>query len=763
MADLNIGINVDASQLGKLSAASQEVASSVGSMGEAFAGVTSAGQMTDEMLNALYPTETSVAAAANEVASATGRMASAMGAARVEMGLLEGSTGMMAGGLARVAAQSETLAPLLQAAFVPVAILAGIDIISELGEKVYHAYENIVLLKDALGSLNKMGETEAQRAAELNYQYEESYARRLEATKHLAEAQVEFQKAEADKPLALPKIDDKNFKQFNAEFVTFLQAVHTSADAPSVITRINAEAKSAQDQLEQARLKLANTIQMGGTNVVPNPAFKRYQADVTDLTEKLAILKAMVGEVQSQIGINAEATATRLAEANQKTQELAREQNNAADATVAALARITDEHKRVLTLDELVARDRQEAAAKESEFFAKSQEKDTDSAVKAAVKSSEAWAKYYDETAKLAEQSSLRKISGEEQNAESAGRLQLAQRIGPGTAELSKISITEQVNEQILARDKLLENQRLAVEMDYLNQLKQLQLGGQTEKQYLADARPEELSRLANINSQIEILQSEHVAKMKSLSDRMALDAQNAANQSAQAWLKTFQPMNAAFETAMDGIIRGTQRPAVAFRQMGEKMVLDVIHSGEQMLLKTAELELRKLLIHQSTSEATVAADATAAAETKSISASTSLAEVGHAAASAAAKAYSALAGIPVVGPELGAAAAAATFVAVMALESLASAQGGAIIPEDMPVYAHAGEMVLPTHLSEGVQNIVNQQSQTGGSVGGDTHLHVNWNALDSKSLSDFLHQPGVRSQFTKALRSSVRNGTRLR
>jgi hypothetical protein len=65
--------------------------------------------------------------------------------------------------------------------------------------------------------------------------------------------------------------------------------------------------------------------------------------------------------------------------------------------------------------------------------------------------------------------------------------------------------------------------------------------------------------------------------------------------------------------------------------------------------------------------------------------------------------------------------------------------------------------------LSEGVQNIVNQQSQTGGSVGGDTHLHVNWNALDSKSLEDFLHQPGVRSQFTKALRSSVRNGVRIR
>jgi hypothetical protein len=73
---------------------------------------TRVGEASAEMLDKLYPAEKMASEAAEQIAVSTVRATSAMGAARVEMGALEGSTGMMAGGLARVAAQSATLAPL---------------------------------------------------------------------------------------------------------------------------------------------------------------------------------------------------------------------------------------------------------------------------------------------------------------------------------------------------------------------------------------------------------------------------------------------------------------------------------------------------------------------------------------------------------------------------------------------------------------------------------------------------------------------------
>lgn len=65
----------------------------------------------------------------------------AMGAARIAMGAADGSFGMMAGGLARIAAGSSVVGPLL-ANLVPLAIFAvGVDLLVQLGEEIYKAFD----------------------------------------------------------------------------------------------------------------------------------------------------------------------------------------------------------------------------------------------------------------------------------------------------------------------------------------------------------------------------------------------------------------------------------------------------------------------------------------------------------------------------------------------------------------------------------------------------------------------------------------------
>jgi hypothetical protein len=178
------------------------------------------------------------------------------------------------------------------------------------------------------------------------------------------------------------------------------------------------------------------------------------------------------------------------------------------------------------------------------------------------------------------------------------------------------------------------------------------------------------------------------------------------------------------------------------------------VQSLEQAFLKHVEHEAAVLMLHVITNQQKVASDAAAAAQTQAISTATSLKEVMHAAGAAAAKAYEAMAGIPVIGPVLGAAAAGATFAGVMAFESMAGAEQG--VPRDMPIFAHQGEMILPRNISESVKTMADNGGSNGG---GDTHIHMHVSAFDGKTVSDFFHSN--RGLVAKTLTKAVRNGMR--
>jgi hypothetical protein len=114
----------------------------------------------------------------------------------------------------------------------------------------------------------------------------------------------------------------------------------------------------------------------------------------------------------------------------------------------------------------------------------------------------------------------------------------------------------------------------------------------------------------------------------------------------------------------------------------------------------------------------------------------------------AAAGAYAATADIPVVGPVLAPAAAAAAFTAVMAYDVF-SAEGGFDIPAGLnPVtQLHEREMVLPADIAEPLR--ANLSGAGGG--GGDIHIH----AVDAQSFQRLLSNN--KGALARALRGAHR------
>ncbi|MGC1187472.1 MAG: hypothetical protein WA871_08770, partial [Candidatus Acidiferrales bacterium] len=123
--------------------------------------------------------------------------------------------------------------------------------------------------------------------------------------------------------------------------------------------------------------------------------------------------------------------------------------------------------------------------------------------------------------------------------------------------------------------------------------------------------------------------------------------------------------------------------------------------------------------------------------------------------------------------PVLAPIAAAGAFAAVMAF---GSAERGAVMPEDMMMALHKQEMVLPAHISQpliqtlpAMQRFSQAMDANGGSssssrgagAGGETHHHYNMQAMDGKSVGDFLRNN--KKTIEKFVTRAHRGGFRLR
>ncbi|HET9285425.1 MAG TPA: hypothetical protein VFR24_26030 [Candidatus Angelobacter sp.] len=202
------------------------------------------------------------------------------------------------------------------------------------------------------------------------------------------------------------------------------------------------------------------------------------------------------------------------------------------------------------------------------------------------------------------------------------------------------------------------------------------------------------------------------------------------------------QSMATTFSSAIKGMITGTETLGQAFAKMGQQMLSSLESVLEKMLEEWLQQHITELLIHTQTKEAEVGVDEAASAQKQAISMQEHIKEVFMAAKQAAVNAWKALAGIPVVGPALGAAAATATFAAVMAFGSLTSAAGGFYeVDRDQLALIHKKEMVLPASIAERLRSNL----ASGADSSADLHVHVysNVNAIDSASFKDTIKQHG--------------------
>jgi hypothetical protein len=212
--------------------------------------------------------------------------------------------------------------------------------------------------------------------------------------------------------------------------------------------------------------------------------------------------------------------------------------------------------------------------------------------------------------------------------------------------------------------------------------------------------------------------------------------------QTTQIMQSVSQNMANSFSSAIRGMIDGTQTLSAAFAKMGQQMMQSLESALEKMLSDWLQHHIMELLIHTQTKESELATDETASAQSKAISMKEHMSQVFMAAKQAAVNAWTAMSHIPVVGPALGAAAAAATFAAVMAFGSVTSAQGGFYeVDRDQLAFIHKKEMVLPAGIADRLRTTV------AGGGGGDSGMNVNVfhnvNAIDAASFKDTIKQHG--------------------
>lgn len=312
------------------------------------------------------------------------------------------------------------------------------------------------------------------------------------------------------------------------------------------------------------------------------------------------------------------------------------------------------------------------------------------------------------------------------------------------------------------------------------------------------------------INNQIAQLDAQHnqrLAVMAAQNSRNTVQIQNqAAIASSEKWRQAASTISQSLNSSFQGIWTKTMTWQQAMFNLADQLTYKLVAAGAKVLedwivqqaikagvvKASTAAETTTVVVGESAKTAATAAGTAArvgvtaagTAATTSMTVGSALLSIGADAARAAAGAYAAIAGIPVVGPFLAPAAAGAALVAVMGLGAkIASAAGGQWqVPQDgQMTELHKDEMVLPAWAARplranlsapssagmmgraadagaSLRSAANDDGSFGSMRGGDTH---NWTlqAMDAKSFQAFLENNprALQAAMDKQLRQSLR------
>jgi hypothetical protein len=221
-----------------------------------------------------------------------------------------------------------------------------------------------------------------------------------------------------------------------------------------------------------------------------------------------------------------------------------------------------------------------------------------------------------------------------------------------------------------------------------------------------------------------------------------------------QQFQKMFQAITGPMNTFFDHWLTSGKNMAAAFQKMGDQIAMNFINSEIKMLQHHLQMEVQKRVISMTSNAAQVASTASATAATTALESKAATQSLAKSAAKAAGKAWSALSDIPVVGPALGAAAAAATYAGVMALGVFD--QGGIMGHGRMGInLSGADERVLNPQQTQQFEKMVNQSTSTSSSREVHFHDESQWNGVDGASVEGMYksHAAAGRRQMIRQLR----------
>jgi hypothetical protein len=247
----------------------------------------------------------------------------------------------------------------------------------------------------------------------------------------------------------------------------------------------------------------------------------------------------------------------------------------------------------------------------------------------------------------------------------------------------------------------------------------------------------------------------ERLAYEKFLTDKQKLDIQ-AAQASQRTWQTLLQPIQRAFDTAITGIILGTTTLQRAVANIAQSIIAEFVNLGVKIVTNWIASELAMTTATEAGAAARTAAEGGGMAAGLAMKALNALKSIVTDSAQAFAGIFAFLA--PIMGPAAAGPAAAGEATVMAAAGSIASAAGGWVVPSDQLVMVHQNEMILPAHLSQGLQSMI---SANGGAGISASPVVVNVSAIDSQDVRRFFQSNGAL--LVAALNKAMRNGSALR
>lgn len=382
--------------------------------------------------------------------------------------------------------------------------------------------------------------------------------------------------------------------------------------------------------------------------------------------------------------------------------------------------------------------------------------------------------------------------------------------IAEDAAAVEEVRIAErerrgQITATRAAQERQALNDRLyRMQVDHENRLFELALASLMD-QLRANAGRGDVE--AEINRKIEEMRAQHYARIAELDSangaRMVRDQSAVAAEVESHWKGVFGPIGDGFGAMVSNMVTGAKSWADIWNNIGAQMLQNITtwlarvvtewlaaemaKTGITLFGETTRegikvgaaavdtgIELAKLTTHVGAETLKTAATLTSVgirtgaevaggATTMGVSAAVALADVANSAVRAAAGAYAAVAGIPIIGPFLAPVMAAVALGAVLALgKSIFSAEGGfGEVPFDgAQTTLHKKEMVLPAWIAQPLRQAVTTGSFPGadGSAqgGGGRPVQFNISAIDQRGVRSFLQR--YAPEIVSVLSGEARN-----